>query len=232
MRSAHQRSLQRRELMALVAAGSLTLVGCGADRAQPSGEPEAGVSPAEDLMREHGLLERVLLVYEEALRQADTPWASIAGSAHIVRAFIEDYHEKLEEDFLFPRLERAGKQVELVTTLRAQHQAGRALTERIAAVAGGSPRAEDRAIVAEAIGSFIRMYRPHAAREDTVLFPAFREIVSAREYAELGERFEDREHALLGQDGFEGMVAKVAELERGLGIGDLARFTPPSAPQP
>src|SRR3989304_7742957 len=35
------------------------------------GEPEEEVSPAEDLMREHGVLKRVLLVYEEAIRRID-----------------------------------------------------------------------------------------------------------------------------------------------------------------
>jgi hemerythrin-like domain-containing protein len=183
-------------------------------------------------MREHGLLDRVLLVYEESLRQADTPWPTIAGAAGIVRAFIEDYHERLEEDHLFPRLEQAGRLVELVATLRRQHQAGRALTERIAGIAGGSPSTADRAPIAEAIGAFIRMYRPHAAREDTVLFPVFRTVIPAEELVHLGERFEDREHELFGEDGFEGMVAKVAGLERGLGIDDLAKVTPAATTQP
>jgi hemerythrin-like domain-containing protein len=224
--------LPRRRFL-VVAANSLAIAGCGSSRrgedAEAGKEPE--VSPTEDLMREHGLLDRVLLIYEEALRQPDTPWPAIAACAGIVRSFIEDYHEKLEEEHLFPRLERAGKEVDLVATLRRQHQAGRALTERIAAIAGGSPRTDDRAAAAEPIGAFIRMYRPHAAREDTVLFPAFRAVIPASEYAELGERFEDREHQLFGRDGFEGMVAKVADIERSLGIGDLARFTP-AANQP
>jgi hypothetical protein len=70
------------------------------------------------------------------------------------------------------------------------------------------------------------MYRPHEAREDTVLFPAFHEIVGREEYEALGERFEDREHELFGARGFEGVVAEVAQLERVLGIHDLRQFTP------
>lgn len=52
------------------------------------------------------------------------------------------------------------------------------------------------------------MYRPHEAREDTVLFPAFRKLVSHHEYGALGEAFEKNEHQLFGQDGFETMVGK------------------------
>lgn len=58
-------------------------------------------------MREHGVLERVLLIYDEAIRRIDAnedlPPDAVMDSAKIVRSFIEDYHEKLEEDFLFPR---------------------------------------------------------------------------------------------------------------------------------
>src|SRR5206468_4028932 len=51
---------------------------------------------------------------------------------------------------------------------------------------------------------------PHEAREDTVLFPAFRKIVSPHEFDSLGEDFEKKEDELFGEDGFEKMVEKVA----------------------
>jgi len=56
------------------------------------------------------------------------------------------------------------------------------------------------------------MYRPHEAREDTILFPALRRIISNNEYFALGEDFEDKEHELFGEDGFEAMVDKVASV--------------------
>ena len=73
---------------------------------------EAGeVAPPEDLMREHGVLKRVLLVYREGIRRVnarqDLPPDAIRDGAGIIRRFIEDYHEKLEEDYLFPRFEKA-----------------------------------------------------------------------------------------------------------------------------
>jgi hypothetical protein len=64
------------------------------------------------------------------------------------------------------------------------------------------------------------------AREDTVLFPAFRKIVSEHEYDSLGEDFEKREHELFGEEGFHGMVDEVAGIEKKLAIYDLAQFTP------
>lgn len=73
---------------------------------------------------------------------------------------------------------------------------------------------------------FIRMYRPHESREDTVLFPAVRRLMTAKEFDEMGDRFEQREHQLFGEHGFEDIVEKVAEFEKALGIYDLGQFTP------
>jgi hypothetical protein len=41
-----------------------------------------------------------------------------------------------------------------------------------------------------------------------------------------GKAFEDKEHQLFGQDGFEKTVEEVSALERALGIDDLRSFTP------
>ncbi len=190
------------------------------------------VSPPEDLMREHGLLNRLLLIYEETerrLRQNADPNPQVLGSAAaIIRDFIENYHEKLEEDHLFPRFERAGKLTELVGVLRRQHQAGRRITAEILdrQALSAIKTSGDRNRLADNLRAFVRMYRPHEAREDTVLFPALRSIVSPHEFDALGEQFEDKEHELFGDEGFEKMVDKVAGLEKTLGIYDLAMFTP------
>ena len=195
------------------------------------GEKEEEISPVEDLMREHGVLRRVLLVYEaslDRLAKGDaSPLPTVVKAADIVRHFIEDYHEKLEEEFLFPRFEKAGKHADLVQTLRTQHQRGRALTDVLRQLAqGGAATDDERSRLRDNIQAFIRMYRPHAAREDTVLFPAFGQLVSEKEYDKLGDQFEDREHQLFGAAGFFGVVDQVAELEKALDIYDLNRVTP------
>jgi hemerythrin-like domain-containing protein len=190
------------------------------------------VSPPEDLMREHGVLKRILLVYGEALRRIganeDLPPEPLADSAKIIREFVEDYHEKLEENFLFPRFKKANKLVDLVDVLLQQHQAGRRLTDVTMRFATNSSlkNAEERRQLADSMRQFIRMYSPHEAREDTVLFPAFRGIVSAHEFDSLGEDFEKKEDELFGDDGFFKVVDRVAEIEKKLGIYDLSKFTP------
>lgn len=189
------------------------------------------VSPPEDLMQEHGLLNRILLIYDDCHHKMETkqkfPIEALANSAMIIRKFVEDYHEKQEENYLFPRFKKANKLTDLVDTLLKQHNAGRKLTDQIMQLTKSPNRTDTETHkLMQALASFNHMYRPHEAREDTVLFPAFRKIVSQHEYDALGEEFEDNEHKHFGKDGFEGMVAKVAQIEKALGIYDLVQFTP------
>ena len=189
-------------------------------------ESEEEVSTNEDLMREHGVLNRILLIYDAALHklQANEKFdpAIINKSAGLIQKFIENYHEKLEEDHLFPRFEKAGKLVDLVKLLRAQHAAGRTVTDRILAASKGG----DVSNISADLMAFIRMYRPHEAREDTVLFPALHDIVSKHEYDAMGEQFEGIERQTFGGDGFDMAVDQVTDLEKQIGIYDLAQFTP------
>ena len=76
-----------------------------------SGSPDAPESTeqaipiTEDLMREHGALNRLLLIYEELIKRIEYmqfPKAQIFATAQLVRDFIENYHEKVEEDLIFP----------------------------------------------------------------------------------------------------------------------------------
>lgn len=225
----NRRDFVKKSLIVTVAgiAGIGSLPGCKSKEE----DEEKKVSPPEDLMQEHGVLKRVLLIYD-ACRihlQNKTSFATdaIGKSANIIRTFIEDYHEKQEENYLFPRFKKANQLTDLVDVLYQQHQAGRRVTDEIMQLIGRSNRtdAENQKLI-QLLLAFNTMYAPHEAREDTVLFPAFRKIVSKHEYDSLGEQFERNEHKLFGEDGFETMVNKVAGIEKSLGIYDLSQFTP------
>jgi hemerythrin-like domain-containing protein len=210
-----------------VVGGCASTKPAGASMFEPvaEGNDEAEVTPGEDLMQEHGVLERILLLYDEAAHRIEAgqkfDLSVVANAAAIVRRFVEDYHEKLEEEFVFPKLRAAQREAELVALLARQHQRGREVTDAIIALSSGKPTPE----LSHLLRSFSRMYRPHAAREETVLLPAFRQIVGRKTYVELGGWFEARERQLFGERGFENTVIEVSRLEKTLGIDDLASFT-------
>jgi hemerythrin-like domain-containing protein len=172
------------------------------------------------------VLERILLVYGEAARRIDAGEALdlvvLRDAAAIVRRFVEDYHERMEEQFVFPRFEAAGKLPELTAVLRKQHDIGRALTTQIQTLAAKSLDDAGKAELSTALRRFNHMYQAHAAREDTDLFPGIRALVGDKGYAELGELLEDKEHEILGKGGFEEALRKVADLEKDFGVSDLA----------
>jgi hemerythrin-like domain-containing protein len=207
----------------------------GGNELPPTGKEEGAeedITPPEDLMREHGVLKRLLLVWDESIRRIegklDFPVESLQDSAKLMRSFVEDYHEHIEEEFIFPKFRKANKLVRLVDTLKAQHDAGRKATDIVLHLANASEMkdSESRAKLADAMRQFVRMYNPHEAREDTVLFPTLRSIVSQNEFDSMGEEFDKQEDKALGEDGFFKVVDQVAEIEKKFGIYDLTQFTP------
>jgi len=231
-------AVDRRHLLgvSISTVGAIALSACGnpQPKAREAGAPaedDVPVTPPEDLMREHGVLKRVLLIYREGIRRVEAgdelPVQALNAGAAIIRSFIEDYHEQLEEKHVFPKLEQAGKLADVTAVLRTQHARGRVLTDRV--VAASTAPALDQAkrdAVVQDMSAFIRMYEPHEAREDTVVFPALRQVVPANEFRDMADMFEDEEHRRFGQAGFEGVVDKVADIEKSLGIYDLNQFTP------
>lgn len=237
MKTIHEKPNSRRNFIEtgfkIALASGIAGVGVLSGCKENDNEDDEGqkVSPPEDLMQEHGLLNRILLIYDfnriQLINKQDIEYEALLSSAEIIRTFVEDYHEKQEEEYLFPRFEKENKLTDLVKTLREQHKAGRIITDQIMQLCKNKTLTDnENQTLLKLLTDFNLMYRPHEAREDTVLFPAFRKIVSQNEYDSLGEEFESNEHKLLGKDGFELMVEKVAVIEKKLGIYELAQFTP------
>jgi len=241
----------RRQLLAsfsLVGAGAL-LAGC---RAQPGGAaggatnnenkpPAPGesvpvdVTALEDLMREHGVLRRALLVYQESatkLRQdaASLPADALEKTAQLFRVFGEDYHEKrLEEGYIIPLIKKVqGPVAAYGDVLLAQHARGREITDWLLSVSKADRIATNQVEnVAKTLEAFVRMYEHHAAIEDTVVFPAWKLATGDEEYEQLSDKFEDIENEMFGADGFESALKRMEEIEASLGLANLDQFTAP-----
>lgn len=157
----------------------------------------------------------------------------LLATTTLFRQFAEDYHERgLEEAHIFPVVRKLdGPAAELPDVLLLQHQRGREITDYVRRVATrGRLDARDAERFAGTLDAFVAMYGPHAAREDTVLFPAWKAALGRRAYAEMGERFEDLEKKMFGHDGFEDALDRIERIESAFGLENLARFT--AAPPP
>jgi hemerythrin-like domain-containing protein len=223
----------RRALIGAAAAGVLGLAACG--KGEEKGED---VGAVEDLMREHGVLRRILVIYRAVAPAIRTASVSIDArqlwkAADLFRRFGEAYHEQLlEEQNIFPQVMKAGGAgAALVPTLLAQHARGRQITAYIQAkTASGGVAGTDAEPLGAALESFARMYEPHTAFEDTIVFQAWRKSLSPKQLDEAGDQFEDIEKATFKGDGFDMAVGEVAAIENGLGLADLGRYTAPAPP--
>jgi len=230
--------LTRRELIVrATAVTTATLLTPNLLLANPEAkEPE--VTATEDLMREHGVLRRALLVYSESIPKIRTHAASLDASALyrtgvLFRDFGENYHEKmLEEAHIFPVVRKGtGEAPKLVDILLAQHARGREITSYLLAVTkNGRVATANAEPLARSLEAFVLMYRNHAAREDTVVFPAWKTHFTNKQLDELSDQFEDIEHKMFGKDGFDDAVEKISAIETTLGFADLSQFTAPPPP--
>jgi hemerythrin-like domain-containing protein len=224
---------------ALVRSGVLIVPAEAAPQVRPDARRKAeesaeDVSATEDLMREHGVLRRILIVYGELagrLRAGarDLDAAALAEAARLFRDFGEQYHERaLEEPYIFPEVHRTGgPNAKLVEVLLQQHQRGREITDYLQGVAARGQIGSDAGSLANALGSMARMYEAHSVWEDTVVFPAWKKTQSRSRLHDLAERFEEIEHRRFGRDGFDDAVARIGRIEGMLNLADLDRYTAP-----
>jgi hemerythrin-like domain-containing protein len=234
------RAADRRQLIVALSAATFGLTNNSSRaRAAEREKEEKEVEAAEDLMREHGVLRRALLVYSEAASRllrssAEIPIAALGETAALFRSFGEEYHERaLEEKHVFPPLiAKGGPIAATAKTLTAQHQRGREITDYISAtVRKGRIAAPDVAAFADTLVSFVRMYEHHAAIEDTIIFPAWKAAISEPQYDELSEQFEDLEHKMFGKDGFQEALERIAKIEVAFGLDSLEALTANSPPK-
>lgn len=221
----------RRAALLALAGGGVLLSAC----ARSEDGSEKDVSANEDLMREHGVLRRLLVVYRESAgmirASASTLDAgALASAADLFRRFGEDYHEReLEERHIFPAVGKAGGAAAgLIDALKRQHDRGRQINQFVQdRCRPGRIAAADAEPLARALESFARMYEIHAAMEDTVVFPAWKAATPKGELDEMGEKFEAIERERFKGDGFDMAVDEVSRIEQRLGLAGLDRYTAP-----
>lgn len=226
-----RRMLKRVGAMGLGAVAAPAVLSEGAGAARPGNDSPPDAAPTEELMRQHGVVHRLLLVYDEVAtrlgRRRDVPSVVLNANA-LMDEFIENFHEELEEALIFPRFESAGRHTGLVQVLRRQHRQGRALAQRAYYLAGKDDALEDptRRRIIRTCRGYARMYRAHAAYEDCVLLPAFRDVVSREQFRKTAAAFRQQEREKLGEQGIEATLKELSEIEGALGLGELADYTP------
>jgi hemerythrin-like domain-containing protein len=235
-----RRGLDRR---ALIGVGAGLVLGAGATQAanaltttsSASAEVPDPPSAGEALMTEHGVLKRLMLVYQTAsdqLANGKTPPAqAIAETAELIGDYVEGFHEGLEEAYIFPRVQPVHPA--LIHTLLVQHDRGRHLTSAISYLAGQNlEQQKARTALHRYLDLFVNMYARHEAWEDTVIFPAIRAVSTPQTLTQLATRFAELEDHHYGTSSLQKILTRVSNIEKQLGIADIDTFTPPEIDPP
>ena len=182
-------------------------------------------SAIEDVMLEHAYLNSILTSYEEIICRLlakhdladqggnDKLFIMIQELAGVLHRFIEKYHEQTEEKYIFPELLQKNVHTELINDLIIQHRISRLLTKKIYSLAKNK---KDVGKLISYIKMFVRMYRFHENKEDTIIFQEFRKGLSEEKYKEMSQLFEEEEHTIIGPDGFKKERDTILEFRKNL----------------
>ncbi len=190
------------------------------------------ISPVESLLKEHGLLERLLLIYKASFEQTKTlaPFHTdpLRKAIEIMEQYIENFHEKIEEE-VFSIFEKKNVQVALIKQLRMQHLIAQQITKLIKELLDNETivrNVKKLQEISQLLQMFIVMYGVHEAHENTELFPLLYDIMTQGEINKLAKKIDDLEKKLFGTNGFMKVLQKVIAIEKQLGIYDISQYTP------
>ncbi len=196
------------------------------------GEESVLVSPTELLSRDHAIIERLMIVFESmiaSIAEGENPdLRPINHAARMLKEVGVNHHMEDEEQLIFPKIELSGRYDDLLKTLRLQHDRGRVIIDRIIDLTKNGT-VESIAEINEMTNqclSFTIMYRPHAAVEETVIFPALYDFASNDEILNIQAIIRGEEKELLENEEFRRRLNSLAIIEAQAGTSDINRFTP------
>lgn len=142
--------------------------------------------PFEELDDEHRVIEKVLGALESAAER-EMPAAFYAKALEFIASFSDAVHHAKEEERLFTYLETRGMPRDYgpINVMLLEHDSGRrhagAMRGYLADGAMDELRRESTA--------FTALMREHIEKEDDVLFPMGKAMLTPEEIAEIGESF-------------------------------------------
>ena len=180
-------------------------------------------------MTEHGVLSRILSIYDEIAslfeKNLNDPDNCLERTAWLVQGYVQGEHERVEELLVFPALSKTGVERQLISVLVEQHKIGGDITDAIfQGLKGKQQTSSKKESLAKFCRAYSRMFRPHAAREDTVVYPALRKVMSADEFVEFSDKVHRLETKMQAVD-IENIVKEIQSIEKALGIDDLAYYS-------
>jgi hemerythrin-like domain-containing protein len=173
-----------------------------------NGRPAMRHSPIRILVKEHRMIRRVVDTCAETARTIKEGQNVNIELLAKITAFMQQYadkcHHAKEEDLLFPAFERAGVPSEgcPLAALRYEHKEGRA----IVAALHEALKLKRTATILSSLHGIVALYPNHIWKEEFLLFPLAKKLLSPQVQEELFTAFMAVDQAL-GSDMLNAHVA-------------------------
>jgi len=138
-----------------------------------------------------------------------------------IRIFGDQCHHNKEESYLFPLLEKNGAPATgcPLSVLRAEHQKSRHFTEILSTASADyiANHEAGRLALIEALQHFVELYPEHIWKEEFLLFPMTRKMLSRKELQSLLQQFSLAE-ADIGEHAHASYEALARDLAQRVGL--------------
>src|SRR5512136_43627 len=151
---------------------------------QPQGSVRL-MKPTEDLMNEHRVIERMLVIVQRAADRLEDGQAVEAdvftGAVDFFKNFADRCHHGKEEKLLFEKLiERGMSRTEgPIAVMLREHDLGRAYVREIGELSSKGFDAGSKAGLIENGRAYAKLLHQHIQKEDRVLYPTANRILTA-----------------------------------------------------
>ena len=150
------------------------------------------LDPIQELMDEHRIIEKVLTALAAAAEQ-EVPLEFYERAVDFITNFADKCHHGKEEERLFPVLEEKGipRDAGPIGCMCDEHEIGRGHVQRMREMI----KAGDLAGLRRESLNYVALLRSHIQKEDNVLFPMGRGVLSKAELERLRFKFDEVEHS-------------------------------------
>jgi len=177
------------------------------------------MSALDLLKKEHLLIQRYLdnlsVAQDLLIERENVPASVITKAIRFAKDFMNKTHHFKEEYVLFLKLaeKKGGALDPQITSLRDQHESGRALVAKIKETLNGYEKGDEVAFsaLAENMGYYVSLEKSHLHRENHVFYPMAEEVFSAEEMAGF-----DVEFAKIDEKQGKGTFQKGVEIVEGI----------------
>ena len=161
--------------------------------------------PLEELREEHGAIMKVFALLQGVARELEEHNSKAVD--HLTRilefmtVFIDQCHHAKEEAFLFPAMQKAQTEnTGLVTELISEHEKGRKMSATLEAALIGFKGEDEQVAVhlVETINGYVLLLRTHIRKENGILFPEARELLSEQDLQAMARDFKKLEAERIG----------------------------------